>query len=438
MGLRGFVALAPADNSSYDWAMPKTIKPEENQVITMPESVDGFTIIGDPGCDGMGATPMSRFAKALSAAEGEFVLLVGDIVPTGERILYQNMAEFIETVSPLPVYALPGNHDTRYYGEYFGGGNYAVVAPNLMLIILDDADRTFSESSIEFLSTVLSGHTDQHIILSFHIPPPNPVSGNSIKDAEWNKISTIIEPYRRHVRYILCGHVHSFFDTTTDGIPLLVTGGGGARIEFVSESVDPAKAAHHIITVSLADDVTVEQRLLSNFSIPIRDEKTRDALGRSFQEEAIAHVRYRFFAEEAEDQGFPGLAALFRAASDAEYYHARNHFYVNDGIEPLAEMVEGSIGRESHEVEHMYREYLDYSEKNNQGLARYTFFDALAAERVHRELFRKAHPAVEKGEDIPVETYYTCTSCGYTFAGDEHPSRCPICGAPRDKIRTVE
>lgn len=149
-------------------------------------------------------------------------------------------------------------------------------------------------------------------------------------------------------------------------------------------------------------------------------------------------MRYRFFAEEAEDQGFSGLTALFRAASDAEYYHARNHFYVNDGIEPLAEMVEGSIGRESHEVEHMYREYLDYSEKNNQGLARYTFFDALAAERVHRELFRKARLAVEKGEDIPVETYCTCTSCGYTFAGDEHPSRCPICGALRGKIRTVE
>ena len=408
----------------------------------MPQPVDCFSIIGDPGCDGMGATPMSVFAKALSAAKGEFVLLVGDIVPTGLRILYQNMAEFIETVSALPVYALPGNHDTEFYEEFFGGGNYALVAPNLMVIILDNADRTFSQASIEFLSKVLSEHEDQHIVLSFHIPPPNPVSSNSIKEAEWEKITTAIEPYEPFVRYIFCGHVHSFFETQAKSkgadIPLLVTGGGGARIEFVSDSIDQAKAAYHMLTVTIDDDVRVEQTLLSDVRYPVKDKKTQTALTHSFQEEAIAHVRYRFFAEEAEDQGFPGLAALFRAASDAEYFHARNHFYVNDGVESLSGMVRGSVGRESHEVEHMYRDYLDYSEKNNQGLARYTFFDALAAERVHRELFTKAEASIAKGEDIPVETYYTCTSCGYTFVGEEHPSRCPICGAPKDKIRKLD
>ncbi|MCX8171444.1 MAG: rubrerythrin family protein, partial [Candidatus Bathyarchaeota archaeon] len=40
---------------------------------------------------------------------------------------------------------------------------------------------------------------------------------------------------------------------------------------------------------------------------------------------------------------------------------------------------------------------------------------------------------VESGKDIPLGAVYICSVCGYT--SEEKFDRCPICGAPREKIK---
>jgi len=69
-----------------------------------------------------------------------------------------------------------------------------------------------------------------------------------------------------------------------------------------------------------------------------------------------------------------------------------------------------------------------------RSFALYAFKDASAAEQVHEGLLREALEALEGRGDYPVRRYYTCTSCGYTFAGIDGPAVCPVCGAPGEKI----
>jgi rubrerythrin len=157
----------------------------------------------------------------------------------------------------------------------------------------------------------------------------------------------------------------------------------------------------------------------------------------SFAGECMAHVRYKMYAEDAEKRGMKNAAKLFRAAADSEWYHAKNFFHLAPGLPATLEGIAESIEAERHEVEELYKEYADYAGKQKLGLPAYAFTDALMAEKVHLRLFQNAYEYLKTHGDIPDETYYTCSSCGYTFSGQEHPKNCPACGAPGDKIIRV-
>ena len=51
--------------------------------------------------------------------------------------------------------------------------------------------------------------------------------------------------------------------------------------------------------------------------------KTEGNLQSAFAGESQANRRYLFFAAKAEEEGYPQIARLFRAAAEAETVHAR-------------------------------------------------------------------------------------------------------------------
>ncbi len=82
----------------------------------------------------------------------------------------------------------------------------------------------------------------------------------------------------------------------------------------------------------------------------------------------------------------------------------------------------------------------EYAEDRKHSLAKYTFDDAGNAEKIHKQLLEQASEILnsENDIDIDISDYYTCSSCGYTFESPKNPFRCPIFGAPEDKILIVE
>jgi rubrerythrin len=347
------------------------------------------------------------------------------------------MADLVNAAADRPVFMVCGNHDTDYYEDYFGLKDYALADSRTLIIVLDNSRRTVSEQSLAVLSQTLEHYRRPNIILAMHIPPPNGVSGNAMPPAEWEKIAALFAPCREQLKYIICGHLHSYFEDTLGGTRLVVSGGAGARIEE-----EPGITAPYNHVVEFFYD---HRGALSHRKKDIRpergageDPKIREMIFRAFSQECMAHVRYRLYAEDAEKRGMKNTARLFRAAADSEWYHAKNFYYTAPGLGEPAAAIEESVENERREVDETYKECLDYARERKLGLPAYAFTDALMAEKVHLGLFRKALEQLREREDIAGESYFTCSSCGYTFSGAEHPKNCPVCGAPADKILPVD
>jgi len=76
------------------------------------------------------------------------------------------------------------------------------------------------------------------------------------------------------------------------------------------------------------------------------EKKTVKNLKEAFAGESQANRKYLAFAKKADEDGYPQVAKLFRAAAEAETIHAHNHLRALNGIgstrENLMEAVAGN------------------------------------------------------------------------------------------------
>ncbi len=161
---------------------------------------------------------------------------------------------------------------------------------------------------------------------------------------------------------------------------------------------------------------------------------TETNLREAFAGESQAHMKYLNFAQRAEKDGFPNVARLFQAAAYAEQIHASNHLRTLDGIQATSENLAAGIAGETFEVEQMYPAYIAVAEAQGEKRALRMMDWALAAEKVHAELYGKAKQSVDAGSDANIPDIWVCTFCGFTVEG-EAPDVCPVCGAKHDKFR---
>jgi rubrerythrin len=164
----------------------------------------------------------------------------------------------------------------------------------------------------------------------------------------------------------------------------------------------------------------------------VTDENLRDA----FAGESQANRKYLAFARQAEQEGLPQVAKLFRAAAEAETVHALAHLKAMKGIKSTAENLREAVDGESFEFKDMYPRYVATAMDEGQKIAMLSFHNAMAAEQVHYNLYVEALKSVKAGEDLPERRVYVCSACGNTVT-DEPPQQCPICNAAREKFREI-
>lgn len=163
---------------------------------------------------------------------------------------------------------------------------------------------------------------------------------------------------------------------------------------------------------------------------------TKENLADAFAGESQANRKYLAFAKQAEVDGFPQVANLFRAAAHAETIHAHAHLRAMGGIKKTAENLQEAIAGEGFEFQQMYPPYLEEAKKEGDRLAEVSFRNALAVEEVHHDLYLKAFAAVQSGSDLAARPVYVCEICGNTVY-DGAPDRCPVCMAPQDRFSLI-
>ena len=417
---------------------------EKNKFQKVTESVlripgaDSMGVIGDPGCEGLGTYNMKVYAGALEkTAADDFTLIAGDLVPIGNSHYYEEIGGVTEAIARNDVYVLRGNHDTGDYTDYYGKKNYALLAENFTVVVLDNALRTFEKEGLELLRQVLEMEEVERVIITFHIPVPNHYIRNSVSEEEFARLKAAYDPWKEKVKYLLCGHVHSRFEDVVDGIPLICTGGGGALIEDVSQDIRACDVEHHVVHFYM-EQGELRYRF-DNLSENDYDRERRmpilkENLEKTVENELMAHLKYLMFADRARRRGMDKIANLFEALAASEYHHARNFYSVIENPGPFGAGVNTFIPEEEFEYQHTYKMMEEYADEKGALLTKQAFSGAAAAEKVHAGLLKEAGDM----ETFDKDTIYVCPICGYVMAGDSIPERCPVCGGAKRQYQIFE
>ena len=95
----------------------------------------------------------------------------------------------------------------------------------------------------------------------------------------------------------------------------------------------------------------------------LKNSKTAENLKEAFAGESQANRRYLYFAQKADVEGYPDVAALFRSVAEGETGHAFGHFdflrEIGDPVtgEPVgatADNLKSAVAGETYEYSEMY------------------------------------------------------------------------------------
>jgi len=153
--------------------------------------------------------------------------------------------------------------------------------------------------------------------------------------------------------------------------------------------------------------------------------QTEKNLKEAFAGESQANRKYLAFAKQAERDGYPQAAKLFRAAAEAETVHAHAHLRTLGEIKTTADNLKAAVAGETFEFKSMYPDMIKTAEAEGNKAALRSFTYANEVEKIHAQLYRKA---LENLDSLPQADYYVCSVCGYTCE-NEAPDTCPVCGA---------
>jgi rubrerythrin len=163
--------------------------------------------------------------------------------------------------------------------------------------------------------------------------------------------------------------------------------------------------------------------------------KTEQYLKEAFAGESQANRRYLAFAAKADQESYPQVARLFRAAAEAETIHAHSHLRALNGIRSTRENLLEAVAGETHEFTKMYPEMIEAAKAEGHKVGLRSFSYANEVEKIHAQLYQNILDSLGKSQES--YPYYICPVCGLT-AEKEAPTICPVCGTKGSMFRRVD
>jgi len=214
--------------------------PTSNSLPAAGPSVVGvpdwtFSVVGDTWKD----TPMLRYILHDAATSGDALLIdLGDLTPQGRP---EQMADFdrLARSAGLPVYAVPGNHDVAWSKttapfEKYWPRHQSFDVRNAHFTLVDDSSETLDADELAWAEHDLAATGQPLRFVFMHVPPlmPYPVPSESSLQAGGPEFMALMEKY--HVSEVYAGHLHAYFRIQPDGVPYVITGGGGEPLHVPS------------------------------------------------------------------------------------------------------------------------------------------------------------------------------------------------------------
>ena len=148
--------------------------------------------------------------------------------------------------------------------------------------------------------------------------------------------------------------------------------------------------------------------------------KTLENLAKAFVGESQARNRYTMYSKIAKKEGYEKIAEIFLLTDVCTTYGTT--------AENLLSAAEG----ENEEATSMYPEFADVAEEENFPIIAARLRNIGAVEAHHEARYRQLLALVE-GEEFfnrTEEITWVCRKCGFVYKGEKPPEKCPICEHP--------
>ena len=161
--------------------------------------------------------------------------------------------------------------------------------------------------------------------------------------------------------------------------------------------------------------------------------QTEKNLEAAFAGESMARNKYTYFASKAKKEGFEQISALFQKTADNEKEHAKLWFKELNGIGDTAANLVSAAEGENYEWTDMYAGFAETAEKEGFPELAAKFRLVAAIEKHHEERYRALLTNVETAQVFEKSEVkvWECRNCGHIVVGTKAPEVCPTCDHPQ-------
>ena len=168
--------------------------------------------------------------------------------------------------------------------------------------------------------------------------------------------------------------------------------------------------------------------------------KTEKNLWEAFAGESQARNKYTYFASAAKKEGYEQIAALFLKTADNEKEHAKLWFKELNELGTTEENLLHAAEGENFEWTDMYERMAREAEEEGFPELAAKFRGVGAIEKAHEERYRALLKNVETAQVFEKSEVkvWECRNCGHIVVGTKAPEVCPVCNHPQSYFEVHE
>lgn len=167
----------------------------------------------------------------------------------------------------------------------------------------------------------------------------------------------------------------------------------------------------------------------------LKGTQTEKNLLAAFAGESQAYTKYNYYASKAKKDGYVQIGKIFEETANNEKEHAKIWFKLLNGnqIPDTKQNLSDAAAGENYEWTDMYAEFAQQAK--DEGFTQIAaLFEAVGKiEKAHEERYRKLLQNIE-GDCVfskDGDVIWECANCGHIVIGKKAPAVCPVCQHPQ-------
>ena len=167
----------------------------------------------------------------------------------------------------------------------------------------------------------------------------------------------------------------------------------------------------------------------------LKGSRTERNLMEAFAGESQARNKYTYFASKAKKDGYEQVAAIFEETAGNEKEHAKIWFKLLCGgeVPPTAENLKAAAAGENSEWTEMYKRMADEAKEEGFNDIAALFASVANIEKEHEERYLKLLKNIEDNSVFAKreKSFWICRNCGHIADSVNAPAICPVCSHPQ-------